>query len=331
MNRRTRVSRRDNLEPTTSLDLREGANAVSLDAPAGCTTTLIEASLTGSARKRQPGEVVRVGEGTKVDRHYDGAVVGTFRGALGLPQSAAFAARTDPKTISGVRPEGSAYSGERVVYVNGMNTKLSSQQKSMHAIAETTGAEVVGIHNATHTFLRDGGECIKDKLNIGQNEAHKTLTRVVVEHLRNTPEQPLNIVAHSQGGIITSRALRDARQQHMRETGASKSEAEAAMANIRVQTVGAAAIRYPSGPRYLHHVNVKDPVPQAFGAAILGDRGKKGEVRRFTEAKNVHSINQTYVDRLVSWEEVKPPVSLPTVEHPRAEWTDLLRALGHTR
>jgi hypothetical protein len=193
----------------------------------------------------------------------------------------------------------------KCLYVNGMNTSLTGQTKSMQEIANKTGHEVIGIHNSTHGAMRDVGECIKDKMNVGNNGSHKTLTDTIYNHVKTNPKEPLNLVCHSQGGIITSRALRDVKNRLKLEDGMSSQQVQDSLKNVRVQSCGAAAVRYPKGPQYLHHVNTKDPVPQLFGGTLSGgitDPGKHGPINRFSNSKSLHGMNTTYVPHLVPFQ-----------------------------
>jgi len=116
------------------------------------------------------------------------------------------------------------------------------------------------------------------------------------KHLTTNFQEPINIVAHSQGGIILSRALRDVRNKLIVEQGLTKEQAIAKMSNIQVQTGGAAAVRYPNGPQYLHYINNKDPIPTfiSHGKIEALDSLKKGSVARFTNPEHVHSMDNTY-------------------------------------
>lgn len=263
--------------------------------------TLIGKTQSLSARNAPPNTILDHGRSRGVDPKYDGAFVGSdSKGG-----SVAWSSKTDWTKLEGIKPNNGKPTNGKCLYVNGMNTSLSSQVKSMQEIANSTGHEVVGIHNSTHGAIRDVGECIKDKMNIGNNGSHKTLTDTIYNHVKSNPKEPLNLVCHSQGGIITSRALRDVKNRLRLEDGMSNQQVNDSLKNVRIQTCGAAAVQYPGGPQYLHHVNTRDPVPQAFGGTMLGgitDDGKHGPVNRFTNPKSVHSMNSTYAQHLVRFD-----------------------------
>ncbi len=151
----------------------------------------------------------------------------------------------------------------RVVYINGIWTDSATQRETMQHIAEATGAEVVGLHNATAAWnVADLAQCVEDKADFGRNLAVESLAHLIEESVRSG--EPLNILAHSQGALCTSRAvehaIRELRAEHMDE-----SSIKDALTNVHIQTFGGAALTYPDGPQYYHHVNVGDPVPEMFG------------------------------------------------------------------
>ena len=273
------------------------------------TLTATGTTKTQSARQAPANTIIDAGNKVSNDSKYDGAFVGasakaySSEGAVGQ----AWSSKTDWTKIDGVKPNNGKPAGGKCLYINGMNTSLARQTTSLQAIANSTGQEVIGIHNSTDGFVKDVTQCLKDKMNIGNNGAHKTLTEAIYNHVKAHPNEPLNIVAHSQGGIITSRALRDVKNRLRLEDGMSAQDVDKALGNVRVQTAGAASVQYPGGPQYLHHVNTLDPVPQAFGSTILGgltDPGKHGPVHRFTKPSAMHSMNDTYASQLVPFENI---------------------------
>lgn len=169
----------------------------------------------------------------------------------------------------------------------------------MQHIANSTQMEIIGIHNATNGITADAKESAADKLNIGNNGAYKTLVKTLFAHLENNPEQPIYLIAHSQGGIITSRAIRKVRSKLM-ASGLAKEEVIKKMKSIKIQTAGAAAIRYPKGPQYLHLVNTEDPIPNLTAGAHIKflNNFKRGKVIQFNATEKAHSMNATYSRQL---------------------------------
>jgi hypothetical protein len=109
---------------------------------------------------------------------------------------------------------------KRIVYVNGVGTPMQAHANTVKIIAVVSKAAVVGIYNASGNgkdpewyeapgnIINDLIQCIGDKLQISENMAATTLAFSVFESC--THGAYLNIVAHSQGAIITSYALRKA-------------------------------------------------------------------------------------------------------------------------
>ncbi|OJH33420.1 hypothetical protein [Cystobacter ferrugineus] len=194
------------------------------------------------------------------DSPFDGALVGVDKtikredlvGKKDLPP-------VGVHDIEGFTPKNkNSYTGETIIQVNGIATTLDEQKKALQATADATGARVVGIHNATDGFVQDLGQSIGDKTGLGTNVAVDSLRDVVLQELR--AGRPVHLAAHSQGGLITSRALGEVAEQLKKEGRDPK-----LLARIKVETFGAAAGRYPDGPQYVHYVNKADNVSDLFG------------------------------------------------------------------
>lgn len=100
---------------------------------------------------------------------------------------------------------------KRIVYINGIGTPRQSHAYTVKLISVVTGAVVIGIYNQSGdgeqpNILSDLVQCLGDKTGIGNNPATNTLAKCVYDSCVNGIS--LNIVAHSQGAIITSRAIR---------------------------------------------------------------------------------------------------------------------------
>ncbi len=231
----------------------------------------------------------------QADKAYDGK----FVGAAGK----AYPGNTPLSDIPSVKPNnGTQSNGKTIIYVNGINTEKSGQANSMQAIANRTGSNVVGIHNSTEGMLKDLAQSLGDKANLGNNPAVNAVADAVYNEIKAGRE--VQLMGHSQGGLILSRALSDVKRRLMIEGGMSKSQAESTLKNVKVETFGAAAGSYPDGPKYVHYVNRADPVPVLFGLGAFkglfnGDRnaGKDAKVVRFTQFSDVHDFNNTYLSR----------------------------------
>ena len=150
---------------------------------------------------------------------------GDFTGANGTDGG-----RTPPGSVRGFRPSNHQFNSippitpavgerhpaapvlnKRIVYVNGIGTPREAHAYTIKLISVVTGAVVVGIYNQSGdgespAIFSDLVQCLGDKMGIGNNPATNTLAKCV--YYSCVSGSYLNIVAHSQGAIITSRALR---------------------------------------------------------------------------------------------------------------------------
>lgn len=100
---------------------------------------------------------------------------------------------------------------KRIVYINGIGTPRATHAYTVKLVSVVTGANVIGIYNQSGdgeepNYLADLVQCLGDKTGWGNNPATNTLAEAV--RYACVRGVPLNIVAHSQGAIITSRAIR---------------------------------------------------------------------------------------------------------------------------
>lgn len=207
--------------------------------------------------------------------------------------------------IRGVRPQDGGPVTHTILFVNGIANEPQDHYASLQGIADRAGAEVVGIYNATEGWASDLLQCVQDKLGIGRNPAVDTLAATVFAELKKG-DGPINLMAHSQGGIITSRALGDVKNRLLDE-GMSREQAEATLARVQVQTFGAAAWDYPDGPKYTHHVNDLDPVPNLAGRGglwgvlanplgLFNDGGEGAQTKHHqTLAGGTHTFQEAYL------------------------------------
>jgi len=242
------------------------------------------------------------GGGNQPDRVHDGQFVGaggrTF--APGTPLSA----------IPGVLPRDNPRPTQTLIYVNGIRTDLATQSNSLQAIADRTGARVVGIHNSTTGSGADVIQTITDKMDLGRNPPVDTLADTVYTELR--AGRSVHLMAHSHGGIITSRALNDVARRMRIEDGMSREQVEQALSRVNVETFGAAAMNYPDGPNYVHYVNRDDFVPSSFGLGNgtgvderLRNPGRGAVVHRFDQEADAHGMDTTYLSRRVPFDQAR--------------------------
>jgi hypothetical protein len=240
-------------------------------------------------------------EETPSDKQFDGLFVGA--------NGQTFAPDTPLGEIPAVTPNGGVRNNETLIYVNGIQTNVGGQANSLQAIADNTGSRVVGVHNATGSFVGDVAQSLGDKLDIGNNPAVDTLADTVYNELK--AGRDVHLLAHSQGAIITSRALQDVKNRLMLEDGMSRNNAEALMNNIKVETFGGASRRYTDGPQYVHYVNRNDGVPQAFGLRSwlnpFAHAGRDAQTHYFRDGKPFvsHGFEEFYLPERVPFNEAR--------------------------
>jgi hypothetical protein len=236
---------------------------------------------------------------TPSDKQFDGY----FVGANGQP----FSPATPLSEIPAVTPAGGVRNNETLIYVNGIRTNVAGQSDSLQAIADNTGSRVIGVHNATEGFGTDILQSFGDKLDIGNNPAVDTLADTVYNQLR--AGRGVHLMAHSQGALVTSRAVQDVKNRLVLEDGMSRHEAETLMNNIKVETFGGAARRYTDGPQYVHYVNRNDGVPQAFGLRSwlnpFAHEGAGAVTHFFRDGKPFisHGLEEFYLPERVPFED----------------------------
>lgn len=193
-----------------------------------------------------------------------------------------------------MQPEG-GHPTQKIIFVNGIMNSPGNEYASMQEIANHANAEVVGVHNATEGFFKDFLQCVKDKLGIGHSPAVSTLSNTLYHELISDGQQPINLMAHSQGAIITSRALEDVRNR-LHEAGLSSQQIDARMSRINVDTFGGASETFPDGPHYNHYVNDIDPVPLVGQESLVPEGGAGAQLHEFHAfAGNPHSFVDVYL------------------------------------
>lgn len=235
----------------------------------------------------------------------DTAFDGHFVGANGQT----FSPNTPLGDVPAVTPLGGVTNNETLIYVNGIRTNVQGQSNSLQSIADATGSRVIGVHNATENSVADIFQSLGDKLDIGANPAVDTLADTVYSELR--AGRDVHVMAHSQGAIITSRALQDVKNRLMVEDGMSRRDAERLLNNVKVETFGSASRRFPDGPQYVHYVNRNDGVPQAFGLRSwlnpFAHAGKDAVTHYFREGRPVvsHGFEEFYLPERVPFEQAR--------------------------
>lgn len=235
----------------------------------------------------------------------DTAFDGHFVGANGQT----FSPDTALSDVPAVTPRNGVTNNETLVYVNGIRTDVAGQTNSLQAIADNTGSRVIGVHNATSSSVADIFQSLGDKLDIGSNPAVDTLADTVYNELR--AGRGVHLLAHSQGAIITSRALQDVKNRLMLEDGMTRTDAENLLNNVKVETFGGAARRFPDGPQYVHYVNRNDGVPQTFGLRSwlnpFAHAGRDAQTHYFREGRPFvsHGFEEFYLPERVPFEQAR--------------------------
>lgn len=262
------------------------------------------ASRTGisvAVAKAKVGNLSFANAATKTvdDKQFDGHLVGN--------DGTTYAPGTPLAEINAVTPASGITNDRTIIQVNGISTDVSGQLTSLQAIADQTGSRVIGLHNATAGGLRDVVQSLGDKVDLGNNPAVDSLADTIYNELK--AGRQVDLMAHSQGAIITSRALADVSNRLQLEDGMSQQNAEALLGNVRAETFGGAARRYPDGPQYVHYVNKKDFVPMAFGLRNFfnpfAQAGRDAVTHYFKESDSPHSFNQTYLNERVRFEDAR--------------------------
>lgn len=199
-----------------------------------------------------------------------------------------------------------------IIYVNGIRTDQEAQSVSLQKIADRAGAPVIGVRNATRGTALDLIQSAGDMLDIGRNPAVDTLRDTIYGEIK--AGRGVHLMAHSQGGLITSRALQDVRNKLMlenffRNPFTARRETERMLGQVRVETFGGAAPSYPDGPQYVHYVNRLDPIPGVFGLGPVTtpgtNPGRGAIVHRFTQKQDFHDFDTTYLSRRVDFDRAR--------------------------
>ncbi len=264
----------------------------------------IYASRTGittvSARAKIENNAFAKVEPTKIDdREFDGHLVGK--------DGKTYAPGTSLSGIDAVMPRTGVTNDRTIIHVNGISTDVATQSTSLQAIANQTGSRVIGVHNATAGGIRDVVQSLGDKLDIGTNPAVNSLADTIYDELKTGRQ--VDLMAHSQGAIITSRALTDVSNRLQLEDGMTRQQAETLLGNVNVETFGGASRHFPDGPQYVHYVNKNDLVPMAFGLRNFlnpfAHAGRGAVTHYFNERNNAHGFNETYLPVRVPFEQAR--------------------------
>jgi hypothetical protein len=226
--------------------------------------------------------------GMKMDFENDWKTDGCFIGAEGK----LYPSETDWRQIPPVRPNNGKEATHTAILINGIMTDVALHACDLQHLANT-GCNVVGIHNATKGFVIDMIQGAGDKLNLdlANNGATQTATKVLERELKfRNPDLP-KIVGHSQGALVVSNAISRV-EKNLASSGYDDCEVDEMLAELDVMTLGGASWSFPAGPSYEHHINNLDLVPQllGMGASAWLTAHPTDEIERFTFAQAPHSL-----------------------------------------
>ncbi|WP_338865877.1 hypothetical protein [Myxococcus stipitatus] len=292
--------------PRTSVSRTTDAGVAATPAVRQSAQRVVDGFDSGTAKGSVKATGVFTAPAGSKDKVYDGKLVGA--------NGQTFEPGTPLRDIPAVTPRNNPNATGTVIYTNGIRTDKSGQSNDLQAIADRTGMRAIGVHNATEGTLSDLLQCVKDKMDKGKNPAVDTLADTIYGELK--AGRDVHLVGHSQGGLITSRALGDVARRLRIEDGMSKSQVEQTMSRLKVETFGAAAGTYPDGPQYVHYINNRDPVPTLFGLGskgwtpgdLLRHAGRDAKVHYFSEDNiftGAHSLKDTYLNHRVPFEQAR--------------------------
>lgn len=203
--------------------------------------------------------------------------------------------RLSEKEPTGVFPEGCGpgCGKPKIYFTNGINNTEEDLCKTISALAESQCAEVVGIYNATYAdkrleghgvgMLNDVADCMDAIDESGKSAAAARMTDSLIADLK-AGKKPVKVFAHSEGGLNTQTALREAqkklasqRRTQLIMAGVPDEQAITAaddyatkmMGNVEVTSFGTAANGWVLGPVYTQYENTADAVPKAIKLAQI--------------------------------------------------------------
>jgi hypothetical protein len=232
-------------------------------------------STPGSAPVAQRGASQAIAKSAASTGPSPAKLDGTLLGADGK----SYPAGTPYTQVPSTQPSSGKGQGT-LIFVNGMGETPASSRGQAQRIANATGMNVVPLYNATEGAVKDLLQSVGDTFDLGTNKAVDSLADQVYAQL--VAGQPVRLMAHSQGGLITSRALTDVRNRLVAEGGMTRDQAQARLGLVGVETMGSAAPSWPDGPKYVHYVNRSDFVATFLGVGRpLTHPGKDAKVVSF--------------------------------------------------
>lgn len=219
----------------------------------------------------------------------------------------------------------------KIYFTNGINNTEGNLCDTIAALAESQCAEVVGVYNATYAdkrldgkgagMMNDVADCMDAIDESGRSAAAARMKDTIVADLK-AGKKPVKVFAHSEGGLNSQTALREAQKELASERldqlvkegmpyeeaiGVADSEATNAMGNVEVTSFGTAADGWVAGPSYTQYENSADAVPKAIKLAQVARQKGRNETKavRYAEYRGFgggglpgHSMTGIYMDML---------------------------------
>lgn len=168
-------------------------------------------------------------------------------------------ASISPERVPAFRGSHAAPDGPLMFDVNGANGSPPDVARHIQELAETSQIAVVGIlyYPSTPT------DPLVDALPLtSAGPAVGTLQGVINASLERG--EPIHIRAGSAGTVVVRAAIARVKSELTRH-GRRPGSRDRPLDLLRVETHGTVARDFPDGPRYIHYVNLFDPVPNSLG------------------------------------------------------------------
>ena len=244
-------------------------------------------------------------------------------------------------------------------YVNGVATSAQAHCDTLRAIAQygnSEGVRVIGVYNATQGFAQDVWQTTWDRFSIDvervftefglgrlsemhQNSAADTLVNAILYRVRSG--DGISIMAHSQGGAITSLALHRAARMLVDEgLWARNEDGSYLVDHVSAVTYGSAAPAWPDMVTrsddgtlrsvIAHNVHVRDATPALLGISLWnwneeGEERTGGGTVQFLDSNEDGSywgyVEETQMDELdVDFVDLRPTTFHAVDKYTRLIW-----------
>lgn len=175
-------------------------------------------------------------------------------------------ASISPDRVPAFRGSRAPENGPIMFYINGANGSPKEVSRNIQELADSSQIAVVGILYYPNNSI----DPLKDLLpKTSAGPATDTLQQVINTSLQQG--EPVHIRAGSAGTVVVSEAIARVKREltrHGRRPG--DRDRNQPLDLMRVETHGTIARDFPDGPRYIHYVNLLDPVPNSLGINAAG-------------------------------------------------------------